>query len=81
MGQVLYYQWPAFLAKGTKDDTSKVVEATASVVETESSVLAVFVGSGTENDTSKVIEAAASVVAVSMFTSGVSVFDADESTL
>ena len=81
MGQVLYYQWPAFFAKGIKDDTSKVVEATASVVETESSVLAVFPGSGTENDTSKVIEAAASVVAVSMFTSGVSVFDADESTL
>ena len=43
--------------------------------------MAVFPGSGTEVDTSKVVEATASVVAVSMLTSDVSVFDADESTL
>ena len=55
--------------------------AAASVVETESSVVAVFPGSGTEVDTSKVVEPAASVVAVSMLNSDVSVFDGDESTL
>ena len=63
----------------TEEDGSKVVEAAASVVETESCVVAVFPGSGTEDGTSKAVEAAASVVAVSMFNSGVSVVDADES--
>ena len=43
--------------------------------------MACFPYSGTEDDTSKVVEAAASVVAVSMLTSGVSVDEADESTL
>ena len=62
--QVLYYQWPAFLAQ-EQDNASKVVETAASVVETESSVVAVFPGSGTEDDRSKDVEAAASVVAVS----------------
>ena len=66
---------------GKHDDASKLVEAVVSVVETESSVVAVFLGLGTEADTSKVVEAAASVVAVSMLTSGVCVVDADESTL
>ena len=70
-----------FPYSGTEDDASKVVEAAASVVETESSVVAVLPGSGTEDDTSKVVDAAASVVTVSMLTSGVSVVDADESTL
>ena len=64
-----------FPCSGTEDDTSKVVEADASVVETESSVVAVFSGSGTEDDTSKVAEAAGSVAAVSMLTSGVSVVE------
>ena len=63
------------------DDASEVVEAVASVVETESSVVAVFSGSGTEDDTSKVVEVAVPVMAVSMLTSGVSVVDADECTL
>ena len=66
---------------GAKDDTSKVVEAAASVVETESSVMAVFSGSEAEDSTSKVGEAAASVVAVLMLNSGVSVVDTNESTL
>ena len=70
-----------FPYSGTKDDASKILEAAASVVETESSVVAVFPGLGTENDTCKVVEAAASVVAVSMLTSGASVVDAHESTL
>ena len=70
-----------FPYSGTEDDISKVVEAAAPVAETESSVVAAFPGSGTEDDTSKVVEAAASVVAVSMLTSGVSVDEADESTL
>ena len=70
-----------FPCSGTEDDTSKVAEAAASVVETESSVVAVFPGSGTEDETSKVVEAAASVVAVSMLISHVIVVDADESTL
>ena len=65
---------------GTEDDTSKVVESTVSIVETESSVMAVFPGLRTEDNTSKVIETAASVVAVLMLTSGVSVADSDEST-
>ena len=52
-----------------------MAEAAVSVVETESSVVAVFAGSGTEDDTSKVVEASASVVAVSILTSGVSVVD------
>ena len=64
-----------------EDDASEVVEAVASVVETESSVVAVFSGSGTEDDTSKVVEVAVPVMAVSMLTSGVSVVDADECTL
>ena len=68
-----------FPCSGTEDDASKVVEAAISVVETEPSVVVVF--SGTEEDTPKAVEAAASVVAVSMLTSGVSVVDADESTL
>ena len=63
------------------DDASEVVEAVASVVETESSVVAVFSGSGTEDDKSKVVEVAVPVMAVSMLTSGVSVVDADECTL
>ena len=81
--QVLYYKWPAFLAQEQKScrRTSKVVGAAASVVETESSVVAVFPGSRTEDDLFKVVEAAASVVAVSMLTFGVSVVDEDESTL
>ena len=62
--QVLYYQWPAFHAQ-EQDNAFKVVETAASVVETESSVVAVFPGSGTEDDRSKDVEAAASVVAVS----------------
>ena len=66
---------------GTEFDVSKVVEGAASVVETESSVVAAFTGSGTEDDTSKVVEATAPVVAVTMLTSGVSAVDADESTL
>ena len=70
-----------FPCSGTDDETSKVVESAASVVETEFSVVAVFPGSGTEDDTSKVVEAAASVITVSMLTSGASVVDADESTL
>ena len=70
-----------FPCSGTEDGTSKVVEAAASVVETESSVMAVFSGSETEDSTSKVVEAAASVVAVLMLNSGVSVVDTDESTL
>ena len=70
-----------FPCSGIGDDTSKVSEAAVAVVETEPSVVAVFLGSGTEDDTSKVVEAVASVVAVSMLTSGVSVVDADESTL
>ena len=64
-----------FPCSGTEDDTSKVVEADASVVETESSVVAVFSGSGTEDDTSKVAEASGSVAAVSMLTSDVSVVE------
>ena len=68
-----------FPCSGTEDDASKVVEAAISVVETEPSVVVVF--SGTEEDTPKAVEAAASFVAVSMLTSGVSVVDADESTL
>ena len=81
--QVLYYKWPAFLAQEQKScrRTSKFVDAAASVVGTESSVGAVFPGSRTEDDTFKVVEAAASVVTVSMLTFGVSVVDADESTL
>ena len=81
--QVLYYKWPAFLAQEQKScrRTSKVVGAAASVVETESSVVAVFPGSRTEDDLFKVVEAAASVVAVPMLTFGVSVVDEDESTL
>ena len=71
----------SFPCSGTHDDASKLVEAVVSVVETESSVVAVFLSLGTEADTSKVVEAAASVVAVSMLTSGVCVVDADESTL
>ena len=63
------------------DDASEVVEAVASVVETEFSVVTVFSGSGTEDDTSKVVEVAVPVMAVSMLTSGVSVVDADECTL
>ena len=78
--QVFYYQWPPFLAQ-EKWTTNEVVEAVTSVVETESSVVAVFSGSGTEDDTSKVVEVAVSVMAVSMLTSGVSVVDADECTL
>ena len=70
-----------FPYSGTKDDASKILEAAASVVETESSVVAVFPGSGTEDETSKVVEAAASVVVVSMLISHVIVVDADESTL
>ena len=58
-----------------------MAEAAVSVVETESSVVAVFAGSGTEDDTSKVVEASASVVAVSILTSGVSVVDGNEPTL
>ena len=82
--------WPtgaAFVAvtwfpfSGTEDDVSKIVLAAESVVETESSIVAVFPGLGTEDDTSKVIEAAASVVAVSILSFGVSVVDADETTL
>ena len=78
--QVFYYQWPPFLAQ-EKWTTNEVVEAVTSVVETESSVVAVLSGSGTEDDTSKVVEVAVSVMAVSMLTSGVSVVDADECTL
>ena len=70
-----------FPYSGTEDETFRVVESAASVVGTESSVVAVFPGSGTEDDTSKVVEAAASVITVSMLTSGASVVDADESTL
>ena len=70
-----------FPHSGTEDETFRVVESAASVVGTESSVVAAFPGSGTEDDTSKVVEAAASVITVSMSTSGVSVVDADESTL
>ena len=70
-----------FPYSGTEDDASKVVEVAASVVETESSVVAVFPDSGTEDDTFEIAEATASVVAASMLTSGVSVVDADESTL
>ena len=65
----------------TEGDTSKVVETAASVVETESFVMAVFPGLGTEDNTYKVVETAASVVTVLMLTSGVSVVDTDESTL
>ena len=70
-----------FPCSGTEDDVSKVVDASASVVETESSVVAVFPGSGTDDNISKVVEAAASVLVVSMLTVGVSFVDADESTL
>ena len=65
----------------TEDDAPKVAKATVSVVETESSFVIVFPGSGTDDNTSKVVEASASVVPVSMLTPGVSVDDADESTL
>ena len=70
-----------FPYSGTEDETFRVVESAASVVGTESSVAAVLPGSRTEDDTFKVVEAAASVVTVSMLTFGVSVVDADESTL
>ena len=70
-----------FPCSGTEDNTCKMAEAAVSVVETESSIVAVFAGSGTEDDTSKVVEASASVVAVSILTSGVSVVDANEPTL
>ena len=66
---------------GTEDDAPKVAKVTVSVVETESSFVIVFPGSGTDDNTSKVVEASASVVPVSMLTPGVSVVDADESTL
>ena len=69
-----------FPCSGTDDNASKIVEAEATVVETESSVVTVFPGLGTEDDTSKVAQAATSVVARSMLTSGTSVVDADEST-
>ena len=64
-----------------QDNVSKVVKAAASVVETKSSVVAVFPSSGTEDVESKVVESAVSIMALPMLTSGVSVFDADESTL
>ena len=70
-----------FPFSGTEEETSNVLEAAASVVETDSSVVAVFPGSGTEYETSKVAEAAASVVAVPMLISHVIAVDADESTL
>ena len=69
-----------FPCSGKEDNASKIVEAAATVVETESSVVAVFPGSGTEDDTSKVAQAATSVAAGSILTSSVSVVDADEST-
>ena len=72
---------PCFPFSGVEEETSNVLEAAASVIETESSVVAVFPGSGTEYKTSKVAEAAASVVAVTMLISHVIVVDADESTL
>ena len=70
-----------FPYSGTEDDASKVVDVAASVVEAESSIVAVFPGSETEDGTSKVVEAAASAVAVSVLTSGFNVVDTDESTL
>ena len=69
-----------FPCSGTEDNASKIAEAAATVVETESSVVAVFPGLGTEDDTSKAAQAATYVAARSILTSGINVVDADEST-